>query len=475
MLTLVVYSRGAHVGTLSHEPNTQRWAFAYEPTWLGQKDRFALCPTLPLRPDPSRTAEQHSDIVRIFFENLLPEGRALDEAAASQKLSKANSFGLLNALGRETTGALEILNSPEASDTGNSLRRVSRTSLSERIRERPHLPFTIWDGRVRLSIAGYQDKLAVLEKDDEWFLVEGRQVASTHILKPEPLTPSLAALTTNERLCMLLAKRVGLSAASTRLEHVPEPVLIVERFDRRRVVEGIERLHCIDGCQALGLPVALKYERPYGNGEHVRHIRDGANLPRLFALLRAHAWMPARECISLLRWVIFQTLIGNVDGHAKNLSFFSSARGLCLAPAYDMVCGLAYEQAGFEDTFAMAIGDEFAPRALTAYDWALFSNNCGLTPRLVCREIVSLATACIERLSSVAEVVRQEGGSGLLIDRVCNIIRAQAQHALAVTPAISETARREKASGSERHVMQRVHHPFGSTVSVVAARVKSTS
>ena len=443
MLTLAVHVRGTLVGWLKHEPAVRRWAFGYEASWLATADRFALCPGLPLKADPDMTAERHSDAVRVFFENLLPEGRALDEAAASYKLSKANSFGLLCALGRETAGALEILPGDASASTPPARRHVSRRDLAERIRDRPYQPFTVWDGRVRLSIAGYQDKLAVLEENDQWFLVEGRLAASTHLLKPEPLNPALAGLTTNEHLCMSLARMVGIDTASTRLVHIPEPVLVVERFDRRRVGRDIWRVHCIDGCQVLGLPVGMKYERPFGNGEHVRDIRDGANLPDLFASLDKHAWMPAKERIALLRWVIFQALIGNVDGHAKNLSFFLSARGLTVAPAYDMVCGLVYEQSRFEDTFAMAIGDEFAPRALTAYDWALFAINCGVSPRLVCREINRLARACLEHLPTTARNVRADGGDPGTIDLVCAVVESQIQRALAAVPFISRAAREE--------------------------------
>jgi len=421
----------------------QRWAFAYEPSWLGQTDRFALCPGLPLKPDVNTSVEQHSTATRNFFENLLPEGRALDEAAAGNKISKANSFGLLGALGRETAGALEILPNAAIADTASSRRLVSRGDLAERIRDRPYLPFTVWDGRVRLSIAGYQDKLAVLEEDGQWFLVEGRRLASTHLLKPEPVNPALAGLTTNEHLCMSLARRVGLATAPTRLIHLPEPVLRVQRFDRRRLGREIQRIHCIDGCQVLGLPVTMKYERPFGNGEHVRHIRDGASLPRLFATLHQHAWMAATQRMALLRWVIFQVLIGNVDGHAKNLSFFQSVRRLSLAPAYDLVCGLVYAQEGFEDTFAMAIGDGFVPHALTSYDWALFAIDCGIAPGVVCREINKLGRECQEHLPSVARVVREEGGCASTIERVCGVIERQVERTMAAAPLISRAAREE--------------------------------
>jgi serine/threonine-protein kinase HipA len=295
-----------------------------------------------------------------------------------------------------------------------------------------------------LSIAGYQDKLAVLEEDDgQWFLVEGRRLASTHLLKPEPVNPALAGLTTNEHLCMSLARRIGLVAAPTRLIHLPEPVLMVQRFDRRRVGDDIRRIHCIDGCQVLGLPVGMKYERPFGNGEHVRHIRDGASLPRLFASLHRHAGMVTSERMALLRWVIFQVLIGNVDGHAKNLSFFLSARGLALAPAYDLVCGLVYAQQGFEDTFAMAIGDGFAPHGLSPYDWALFAIDCGIASGVVCREINRLAYGCLEHLTSAARAVGEEGGNAAMIERVCSVIERQAERTLNSAPYISRAARKE--------------------------------
>jgi hypothetical protein len=49
----------------------------------------------------------------------------------------------------------------------------------------------------------------------------------------------------------------------------------------------VERIHIIDGCQALGSSVDAKYERLYGSGRDVKHIRDGASLPRLFSMLNA--------------------------------------------------------------------------------------------------------------------------------------------------------------------------------------------
>src|SRR5690606_41557799 len=45
---------------------------------------------------------------------------------------------------------------------------------------------------------------------------------------------------------------------------------------------------------------------------------------------------------------------GEVDGQAKNLPFLFSPAGLPLAPAYDLLCGLIYENERVENTPAMA-------------------------------------------------------------------------------------------------------------------------
>ena len=44
----------------------------------------------------------------------------------------------------------------------------------------------------------------------------------------------------------------------------------VDRFDRAQDQAGIRRLHVNDGCQALGLAVAMKYERAYGDGRDLQ-------------------------------------------------------------------------------------------------------------------------------------------------------------------------------------------------------------
>lgn len=181
------------MGWLSHDPPSNRFAFDYAPDWLARESAFPLSPCLPFTRPTNLSAETHSAVVRQFFENLLPEGRALDEAAATFQVSNANLVGLLSALGRETAGALSLrAEGASISEPTAGRRPLPRDELSERIRNRHQTPFSVWDGKIRLSIAGYQDKVAVLEDAGDWYLVEGRELASTHILKPEPALEMLA-------------------------------------------------------------------------------------------------------------------------------------------------------------------------------------------------------------------------------------------------------------------------------------------
>lgn len=429
MIRINVLSNNKLMGCVSYDAAANLFAFNYAPDWLNASDRIALSPLLPFSPT-EKSPEKHSLAVRQFFENLLPEGQALDEAAAVNNISKANLVGLMLALGKETAGALRIqMEETYAVDTPIK-RHLTPSELSTRLRARPSESFSVWDGKVRLSIAGYQDKLAVFKENQDWFLVEGANLASTVILKPEPINKNLRGLPSNEFFCMRLAKNAGLPVAEVRLVHVPEPVLEVVRFDRKVEKEAgnyhVSRLAVIDACQALGLGVALKYERPYGDGKDVKNIRDGASLPLLFQFL-GHSQKPAVERLRMLRWVLFQIMIGNTDAHAKNISFFSSPAGFNATPAYDLVSTLAYSNSTLNTNFAMAIGDAFNESELSAYEWANFAFACGLNPKLVAQEMKKLITKIATVLpATIAEVLNEQADAAvvhqveIVIERMCS-------------------------------------------------------
>lgn len=410
-----------------------RFALDYAEAWRTHPGAFPFSPCLPFEAG-GQSPDRRSAAVRNFFANLLPEGRALEEALAIHRLARGNVFGLLARLGGDTAGALRLLPPGQAPESEPVLREVTPEELSGRIRERPARSFTIWDERTRLSIAGFQDKLAVYQDGAGRFFLADGAAASTHLIKPEAIDPRPPCLPANEHFCLALAARCGLPVARAELRRLPETVLIVERYDRGRLPDGrTRRLHQIDACQALGLAPDYKYEEPFGIGTAI-----GASLPEVFALADL-GLAPAPMRMALLRWVLFQALIGNTDAHAKNMSFFVERGGLSPTPAYDLVCGTVY---GF-DRLAMRIGDEFRPDQLGAFQWALFAHECGIPVALLGREMARLAKSvrrAVPGLLRSAIYTNEESG---LLERVAALALARADQFADLASGVRQVRRED--------------------------------
>jgi serine/threonine-protein kinase HipA len=358
-----------------------RFSLEYTSQWLANPEAYPFSPRLPLKP-VDVSIDAHSAQVRNFFSNLLPEGRALEDALGMHHVPKGSVFALLQKLGGEMSGALRLLPTGLLPPDSPVLREIPSAELRARILKRPKVPFTVWDERTRLSVAGFQDKLAVyIDGDSRFYLADG-SAASTHLLKPEATDSKLTHLPANEHFCLRLATACGLPVAESRLIRLPEPLLVIKRFDRRGLQDGsVVRSHQIDACQALGLAPDYKYEEPFGEGTAI-----GADLTKVFGLT-AECAAPAVARGQMLRWLLFQVLIGNTDAHAKNLSFFVGRDGLTPAPAYDLVCGLIY---GFSK-LAMKVGDTFVIDDLRAFQWASFAYDCRIPKQHLAREMSKMA------------------------------------------------------------------------------------
>jgi len=421
--SLWVFDAAQRVGTIDYASLEEQFSFGYEPSWLATDNAYRLSPHFPLS-----EAKAASGTVRRFLENLLPEGRALDIVSTTHQVSKNNIFGLVRELGGETSGALSFFAERAVPDPRQTTRReIPVEELRSRIEERAQVPFAVWDRRVRMSIAGYQDKLPVYLKDNRFYLVEGA-LASTHILKPEPLDKRLPGLVANEHFCMRLATRLGLRTAEVSIVRLPHPVLVVQRFDREAGDAGVRRIHVIDACQALDLPVAYKYERNFGSGKDVRHIRDGVSFERLFSTAVSYTAQKALTRQALTRWAIFQYLIGNADAHGKNVSFFCSAGGLAMAPFYDMASVVQYE--GLDHEFAMAYGDAFGLDDVSPFAWADFAKRSGLQRSYLAREMTRMAHVALEQAPRQAVEADYAGDERALVMRIAGLVEAQARKLL---------------------------------------------
>jgi serine/threonine-protein kinase HipA len=106
----------------------------------------------------------------------------------------------------------------------------------------------------------------------------------------------------------------------------------VQRYDREEKNGRLTRLHQEDAAQALGIPSFRKYQR---EGE--------AGVARVIELIREHSTRPLQDQRSLITWQLSNLLLGNADGHLKNISLLYERGAVGLAPFYDMVCTRNYE------------------------------------------------------------------------------------------------------------------------------------
>jgi serine/threonine-protein kinase HipA len=117
------------------------------------------------------------------------------------------------------------------------------------------------DEEFRISVAGAQEKTALLKIDDKWCIPRGL-TPTTHIIKlpigqingPD-FTLDLSDSVENEWLCIELARELGFAVPAVNIIHVDGiKALAVERFDRRWTTDKqkILRIPQEDMCQAHG-------------------------------------------------------------------------------------------------------------------------------------------------------------------------------------------------------------------------------
>ena len=253
-------------------------------------------------------------------------------------------------------------------------------------------------GPRRLSLAGAQDKLAVIVDAGGRLRLPAVGEPSTHLLKPDSLP--FRGLRELEALGLALAGHSGLDAARARpVDVAGRRALLIERYDRHVDADtGVQRLHQEDFCQALGYPGELKYES-----------QGGPSLGAMARLLRDLALGPA-ALQGFLDAVVFSALIGNADAHAKNLSLLVDRQGRRrLAPLYDLVPTVALPESLVDRTPALRIGAAERIDAITADDWRAFARAAGYAPGFVLRRVDSLAAAVLAGLPRAIEELVAQG------------------------------------------------------------------
>lgn len=324
--------------------------FRYAQDWIESPRARAVSLSLPLTAD----RENRGPVVDHYFDNLLPDNTDIRRRIRDRfHLRSADTFELLAAVGRDCVGAVQLLPPDERDIHWN---RVDATPLSNtdvaRILRNVAAPppfgrSTEADEAFRISIAGTQEKTALLQMGGTWFRPHGA-TPTTHILKL-PLgiignfRGDFSHSVENEWFCLRLLKQLGLPVAETRIATFgDQKALVVQRFDRRWIgAEGKEinargfspakgvwivRLPQEDFCQATGRPPSERYESD-----------GGASMNEILDLLSASDAANADRAHFVLAQLAFW-LLAATDGHSKNFSIHLQSGGaFTLTPLYDVL------------------------------------------------------------------------------------------------------------------------------------------
>lgn len=407
MNTLEVTWAGALVGRLV-ETGKQAVSFRYAQEYLSSARPRPISLSLPLQADAF-----DGDVAKAWFANLLPEGEIRGHVARRLGVSERNEFALLAGIGGDCAGALRILPEHAAGTEAGKLIPLPWDELEETIAATPRpslLALVMQDRELRLSLAGAQDKLPVHFADGRLSLPSGNR-ASTHLLKIA--SGGFPDLVQNELYCLTLARSAGLDVPAAQMAATATPILIVERYDRRTSTDGtVQRLHQEDFCQALGLPPDMKYEN-----------EGGPSLAAMFEVLARGSRSPLPDKRELLKWVLFNYVIGNADAHAKNVSLLYDGRDdrrPRLAPFYDLVCTEVY--GGLARRQAQKIGGEYRTGSIGGRHWDRFAAAIDVNPRY----LRSVAGELCERVEAAADpLARSLGASGsgtATLERIAGVV-----------------------------------------------------
>lgn len=371
------------VGQLWSESRTL--CFQYAASWVQSPTAFPLTPHLPLS-----LQEWRGDNVLFFFSNLLPEGAVLNAILKLKRLPRGDIYAQLAAFGEDAAGAFALVPEGATQHRQAAYQPYPTEQIrADLVRLADHLPLLFQHGELRLSLAGAQDKIPVRYVDGVFWLPMGG-AASSHILKPaiQPEKQFPEAVF-NEAFCLRLAQHCGLDAVNVAIVRLPEPVLLVERYDRVARDGQWQRLHQLDFCQLAGLLPDQKYTKD-----------GGADFAEIFRLIDQYAAVPGRERLKVLDWIIFNYLIGNADAHAKNLAMLITAGNhLRIAPLYDLLCTSVYPT--LDTRMAMPIGGEYRPEWVQHRHWQRFANEVGINPMLLQKRSIALSQRVLAGIQPV--------------------------------------------------------------------------
>lgn len=356
------------------------------------------------------TAEPYPDArARPFFANLLFENAQRDEAMQKYDLDYDDIVGLLFNLGRDCPGAISCVPKGEGPGKRPGVLATDYDVMSDD--DLRDLIQSLRDKRQATNIvndpsplAGVQGKIAVTCLPDGSIALPraGVNAPTTHILKVPRRSES--GLVDHEHILMQMATDVLVHpvARTSIVGQDDLRGLLIERFDRSFSDGLVRRIHQEDFCQAMGLGPSLKYQR---RGEFPNAF-DAKGIGRVLSKTE----LPGLARLAFFDLSIFNLLVGNTDGHAKNYALLHEQGRIRLAPAYDIVPVLYDDQVSHQMSFdigAAKMTEDITPADIETYVQELGFSR--MTPALK-KRFAGLVSDVASRIVDMAGLVRKPLG-----------------------------------------------------------------
>ncbi|MGC4175162.1 HipA domain-containing protein [Demequina sp.] len=354
----------------------------------------------PLSLSLPRGVRHSGTAVTRFLNGLVPEDANARAAIARQyRIDPSDLMGLLHAIGKDCAGAVQFCLDSEVEELqsrAGELEPCSNSDIEARLAALDMNEAASWTmPEEHWSLGGTQQKFALRRQGDLWFTAHGA-AATSHIIKPGIRRMALQAL--SEHATMAGAARIGIPTATTSYQEFrSQSAIVVERFDRRPTPGGdLVRVHQEDLCQATGNPEKYEDQGGPSAGDIARALRE-------FAATAAEAERAVRLFTDM---VIFNTVVGAPDAHARNYAVLLAGDSLALAPMYDAATAAAYGRSdGSSAHVAMATGSTRALDHLTAKDWSTFARALRLDADYVTARVTHFAEQAPQAIIDVLEEI----------------------------------------------------------------------
>lgn len=410
-----VYKDARRVGLLSRD-DVGRLTFVYDDA-VAQDPSAAVSVRLPVQRQP-----YPDHLAFPCFENLLPEGDLRDLLARSVQRAEGDVLGLLGVFGGECAGALSLW--PEGSDPPAvpEYRPCTASELHDAFgvaQDEARLARTLREGR--LSMSGAQDKLVLYRRpavgagshgSQPYYALPVAGAPSTVLVKRE--RGRFPGMLQNELASMDLMRAAGVPTASHAPDALDGSLYETARFDRVLNDDGsVLRRHAEDGCQLTGRTSLAKYAQ-----------QGGPAYADLVAMLNRHGLSPLEDVELLFRWAVANLALGNRDAHAKNVSVLHvQPMTVRLAPAYDVVCTIAYP--ALDDELPLRFGGQLTVAALTPRALVKAAREFRLAPGRARDLTAAVCDGIAAALPDALHGVERIAGRHEILDRLDLTVREQ--------------------------------------------------